>query len=838
MYMKKKWIAAATIAALLPFSPLKPAAEQIDDKKIKGNLVIAGGALGSSNKAVYDKFIELAGGTKNAKVGIIPAASGSLKSSAAFKKDMVTLGINPDSVEILPLSNHDFSGTAEDESKWAANSNTDKVANQIKDLTAVWFVGGDQVKIVDTLRDGNKDSKALKAIWEMYEEGGVIGGTSAGAAIMSDVMITGGDSLGALKGQSAKANKEEYEPLTVGKGLGFFQHGIIDQHMNERARYGRLTVAAVKHEQNPKQNFAYGVDEDTAMVVSNEKGTVEVVGRSGVFLADVSQATSKEDKQNGFEVKNAKISYLSPGDKVNIDAKTVDVSSTKYLTNGEEYYTFKPLPATGVFTPYGRLQAYLSYSLVDNQQTDPLTSQLLDSKGKGFKLTFKKQKDTNGYWGYTDGQKDQYSFVNVQMDIKPMKVSMSGSKKDNSYQSPSFKAKNVPQEKVSGNLLIAGGAVGESNELYGKFVEEAGGKTKAKVGIIPAASGSLKSSEAFKKKLISIGVNPDNIEILPIASADFSGTPVDESTWKNNMNSEALANKVKGLSGIWFVGGDQTLITGSLLKEDGSRSTVLNAIWDMYKKGGILGGTSAGAAIMSNTMIAGGDSYNTLTKGFVDSYDGMEQQELGPGYVEQGLGFFQYGIIDQHFEQKARLGRLVATSYELGKKGERSYGIDEDTAMLVHNKTGEVEVLGRGKVTVVDIDNAKASKHTPRSYEDISLSALSPGDTINVKTNKITVSETKSETIGAEYSNAKTAPNTGVFSPHGLVNQLIGYDLVDNEANSSVKSYSLNGSSGFELEFAKTKKTSGYWGYTDGQRDSYSYENVSLSIKPITVKQK
>ena len=525
MYMKKKWIAAATIAALLPFSPLKPAAEQIDYEKIKGNLVIAGGALGSSNKAVYEKFIELAGGNENAKIGIIPAASGSLKSSTAFKKDMIAFGINPDSVEILPLSNHDFSGTEEDESKWAANSNKDKVANQIKDLTAVWFVGGDQVKIVDTLREGNKDSKALKAIWDMYEEGGVIGGTSAGAAIMSDVMITGGDSLGALKGQSAKRDKEEYQPLTVEKGLGFFKHGIIDQHMNERARYGRLTVAAVKHEKNPKQNLAYGVDEDTAMVVSNEDGTVEVIGRSGLFVADVSQVTSKEDKQNGYEVKNAKISYLSPGDKVNIDSKTIDVSSTKSLTNRAEYYTFKPLPATGVFTPYGRLQAYLSYSLVDNQQTDSLTSQLLDSKGKG-------------------------------------------------------------------------------------------------------------------------------------------------------------------------------------------------------------------------------------------------------------------------------------------------------------------------KVTVVDIDNAKASKHTPRAYEDISLSALSPGDTINVKTNEITVSDTKIETIGAEYSNAKTAPHTGVFSPHGLVNNLISYDLIDNEANKSVKSYSLNGSSGFELTFAKIKKTAGYWGYADGQRDSYSYKNVSLSIKPITVKQK
>ncbi|MFV5316764.1 cyanophycinase [Priestia megaterium] len=849
--MKKKLVSCLisfTLLSSLSTPLLAKAQENTGD--IKGSLVIAGGGVGTSNHDVYEKFLSLAGGKEKAKVGIIPAASTTLQSSKKFKGDLVKYGVNSDAIKILPVSNHDFSDTQKDESTWKNQVNDKKLSRTIKGLTAVWFVEGDQTKIVDSLRQNNgRDSEALKAIWDIYRKGAVIGGTSAGAAIMSDVMITGGDSLGALKESIGNKetlnkyvnkdqhNKKEYERLSVQKGLGFFQHGIIDQHMDERARLGRLAVAAYNSERDKEKNFAYGVDEDTAMIVNNKHQKIEVVGRSGVAVLDTSKAqlVSKQKARSGLE--NIKVSYLSPGDKINYHLKSFEFPKDKVETKGFEYYSFNALPATGVFTPYGRLKAYLSYSLVDNKSMKSANSYVYDSQGSGYEIAFQKDRDTNGYWRYTDGQKDDYSIVNVRMDIAPKTVKFQPNRKTSlTYKKPAFSSSESPvYDKIKGNLLIAGGALGSSNSsVYNKFINLAGGK-QAKVGIVPAASTKFDSSNQFKADLIKYGMKAENIEILPVSNHDFKGTLENESNWKTNMNSDKLAQKVKGLTGIWFVGGDQTLITGSLRNENGSDSNVLQAMWHTYKNGAVLGGTSAGAAIMSNTMLAGGDSYGALSYGFTDTYDDMTQQEGGPAYLEKGLGFFQYGLVDQHFDNKARLGRLIATVYEKGNKNQLSYGIDEDTAMLVNNKEKQIEVVGRGGVTLVDLAKVQANDKFPSDYKNILISCITPGDKVNLTTKDIVINPAKTSTRKNEYYSEKVGPNTGLFSPHGVLRKFLAYDLIDNGQNKEIKSYAFNQNTGFELTFRKSAESNGYWAYTDGQKDDYSIVKVALDIKPINV---
>ncbi|MCM3151387.1 cyanophycinase [Priestia megaterium] len=847
--MKKKLVSCLisfTLLSSLSTPLLAKAQENTGD--IKGSLIIAGGGVGTSNHDVYEKFLSLAGGKEKAKVGIIPAASTTLQSSKKFKEDLVKYGANSDSIKILPVSNHDFSDTQKDESTWKNQVNDKKLSRTIKGLTAVWFVGGDQTKIVDSLRQNNgSDSEALKAIWDIYRKGAVIGGTSAGAAIMSDVMITGGDSLGALKDSlenkenkhvsKNKRSQKEYEPLSIQKGLGFFQHGIIDQHMDERARLGRLAVAAYISERDKEKNFAYGVDEDTAMVVNNKDQKIEVVGRSGVAVLDMSKAklVSKQKARSGLE--NMKVSYLSSGDKINYHLKSFEFPKEKVETKGFEYYSFNALPATGVFTPYGRLKAYLSYSLVDNESMKSANSYVYDSKGSGYEIAFQKDNDTNGYWRYTDGQKDDYSIVNVRMDITPKTFKFQSDRKTSlTYKKPTFSSSESPAyDSIKGNLLIAGGALGSSNSsVYNKFINLAGGK-QAKIGIVPAASTKFDSSNQFKSDLIKYGVKAENIEILPISNHDFKGTSENESTWKTNMNSDKLAQKVKGLTGIWFVGGDQTLITGSLRNENGSDSKVLQAIWDTYKKGAVLGGTSAGAAIMSNTMLAGGDSYGALSYGFTDTYDDMTQQEQGPAYLEKGLGFFQYGLVDQHFDNKARLGRLIATAYEKGNKNQLSYGIDEDTAMVVNNKEKQIEVVGRGGITLVDLAKVQTNDKFPSDYKNIVISCITPGDKVNITTKEIVINPAKTSTRKNEYYSEKVGPNTGLFSPHGVLRKFLAYDLIDNAQSKEIKSYAFNQNKGFELTFRKSPESNGYWAYTDGQKDDYSIVKVALDIKPIKV---
>lgn len=847
--MKKKLVSCLisfTLLSSLSTPLLAKAQENTGD--IKGSLVIAGGGVGTSNDDIYEKFLSLAGGKEKARIGIIPAASTTLQSSEKFKEDLVKYGANSDSIQILPVSNHDFSDTETDESIWKSQVNDKKLSSTIKGLTAVWFVGGDQTKIVDSLRQNNgSDSEALKAIWDIYRKGAVIGGTSAGAAIMSDVMITGGDSLGALKDSlenkenkhvsKNKRSQKEYEPLSVQKGLGFFQHGIIDQHMDERARLGRLAVAAYNSEREKEKNFAYGVDEDTAMVVNNKDQKIEVVGRSGVAVLDMSKAklVSKQKARSGLE--NMKVSYLSSGDKINYHLKLFEFPKEKVETKGFEYYSFNALPATGVFTPYGRLKAYLSYSLVDNESMKSANSYVYDSKGSGYEIAFQKDNDTNGYWRYTDGQKDDYSIVNVRMDITPKTFKFQSDRKTSlTYKKPTFSSSESPAyDSIKGNLLIAGGALGSSNSsVYNKFINLAGGK-QAKIGIVPAASTKFDSSSQFKGDLVKYGVKAENIEILPISNHDFKGTSENESSWKPNMNNEKIAQKVKGLTGIWFVGGDQTMITGSLRNENGSDSKVLQAIWDTYKKGAVLGGTSAGAAIMSNTMLAGGDSYGALSYGFTDTYDDMTQQEQGPAYLEKGLGFFQYGLVDQHFDNKARLGRLIATAYEKGNKNQLSYGIDEDTAMVVNNKEKQIEVVGRGGITLVDLAKVQTNDKFPSDYKNIVISCITPGDKVNITTKEIVINPAKTSTRKNEYYSEKVGPNTGLFSPHGVLRKFLAYDLIDNAQSKEIKSYAFNQNKGFELTFRKSPESNGYWAYTDGQKDDYSIVKVALDIKPIKV---
>ncbi|WP_249292117.1 hypothetical protein [Metabacillus flavus] len=170
--MKKRFSLFAA-ACLLASTVSLPAAKasQITSSDIKGSLVITGGSLGSSNAAVYQSFIKLAGGEKQAKIGIVPAASGKLKSSNDFKADLEKYGVRKENIEVLPLSNHDFSDTDFDESKWKDNVNKKEWADQIKNFTAIWFVGGDQLRITETLVDKKgKNSNVLDAIWNMYKK--------------------------------------------------------------------------------------------------------------------------------------------------------------------------------------------------------------------------------------------------------------------------------------------------------------------------------------------------------------------------------------------------------------------------------------------------------------------------------------------------------------------------------------------------------------------------------------------------------------------------------------------------------------------------------------------
>src|SRR5262249_54393542 len=138
----------------------------------------------------------------------------------------------------------------------------------LADATAVFFTGGDQLRI--TTRLGG--APLAERIEEIYKQGGIIAGTSAGATAMGEVMLVGSPGGGINK---------VGDVLQMTPGLGLAKNMIIDQHFSERGRIRRLLGAVA---QNPRM-LGIGIDEDTAVVVESD-GRFSALGSGAVYVVD------------------------------------------------------------------------------------------------------------------------------------------------------------------------------------------------------------------------------------------------------------------------------------------------------------------------------------------------------------------------------------------------------------------------------------------------------------------------------------------------------------------------------------------------------------------------
>jgi cyanophycinase len=212
----------------------------------RGALVICGG--GGLPESVRKEFVRLAGGPK-AKIVVIPTASedadGPPATLAEYLEPWTKRGVA--SAVLL----HTRSRARADEA-W--------FIRPLEEATGVWFSGGDQSRVTEAYL-GTAVDRALRAV---LDRGGVLGGTSAGAALMSKVMITGGQ---------AKA--------TVGTGFGFIPGVVVDQHALRRSRLNRLLGVLADH----PELVGVAIDESTALVV--HQGNWQVMGNSYVVACHV-----------------------------------------------------------------------------------------------------------------------------------------------------------------------------------------------------------------------------------------------------------------------------------------------------------------------------------------------------------------------------------------------------------------------------------------------------------------------------------------------------------------------------------------------------------------------
>jgi cyanophycinase len=194
---------------------------------------------------------------------------------------------------------------------------------------------------------------------------------------------------------------------------------------------------------------------------------------------------------------------------------------------------------------------------------------------------------------------------------------------------------------------------------------------------------------------------------------------------------------VKGAAVVFFTGGDQLKITSQL-----GDSAVYQTVEEIYANGGTIAGTSAGASVMSETMLIAGN--------------GEESHQVGKLLgMAPGLGLIQNVVIDQHFAQRGRLGRLLGAIAQNPRQ--IGLGLDENTAVVVHGQKS-FEVIGAGAVYVLDGSGSSYSnlgetdqeREKTMSVFDVKLHVLSEGNRFNLQERRPEIPPKPEEEVGEE----------------------------------------------------------------------------------------
>lgn len=258
------------------------------DEKVKGKLIIIGGAEDKKDECtILKKLIELSGGNKANIVILTIATEHPEETGREYTEIFNSLGA--DKVSLLHIETREHA------------NNHDRVKD-IDNSSCIFFTGGDQLRITSLL-GGTEMERVLE---RAYENGVIIAGTSAGASVMSETMITSGADDSAPKKCTLK----------MAPGLGLLREVVIDQHFAQRGRIGRLLTAIA---QNPHM-LGIGIDEDTAIIVTPD-ATFEVIGSNAATVLD------------GKNLLHTNVSELNPDEILALTHITMHVLPKGYKYN-------------------------------------------------------------------------------------------------------------------------------------------------------------------------------------------------------------------------------------------------------------------------------------------------------------------------------------------------------------------------------------------------------------------------------------------------------------------------------------------------------------------------
>jgi len=258
-------------------------------------------------------------------------------------------------------------------------------------------------------------------------------------------------------------------------------------------------------------------------------------------------------------------------------------------------------------------------------------------------------------------------------------------------------------------LMAIGGAINHTQpRILAEFVRRAGGP-KACLLILPQASALEDTGDFYRDAFAKLGVD---------RPADILAC-----TERLEVDQPANLDAVKRATGIFIAGGNQVRLT-ALFAGTQLEAELLAA----YRRGAVLAGTSAGAAVLSKLMLAFGRSGPT------------PRQSLAQ--FTSGFGFTDKVIFDQHFRQRDRLGRLIyAVSMYPGLLG---VGVDENTVAVLEDDR-LISVFGAGAVTVVDgheisaTDAAEVAGHAPIAVAGLKVHVLTEGCRYDIQQRQVLI---------------------------------------------------------------------------------------------------
>ena len=261
-----------------------------------GPAVPIGGGLKVDNEAVWQRLVQLSGGQNSRWVVLGTASQEPMRSAHAAAAQLRKRGAQAMALPVSPLLA---------ERPVAEAVKDPELIAQINGADGVFFTGGAQDRLVNTLAPGGVESPLLLAIRALQARGGVVAGTSAGAAVMSSTMfIDAPNSLAVLKGRFRTG-------FEFGPGLGFAGNRLfVDQHFSKRRRLARMlpVMRATGYQ------VGLGLEENAAAAVRGDE--IEMLGGRALFV-DLSGAV--QDQVDGaYRLRGARISLIEGGDRLNI----------------------------------------------------------------------------------------------------------------------------------------------------------------------------------------------------------------------------------------------------------------------------------------------------------------------------------------------------------------------------------------------------------------------------------------------------------------------------------------------------------------------------------------